>query len=145
MNQSGPDFAGSSRTILCREDEKVCGVPKPLRPAMGHQEEGKRSPLASSFSAPTRLVMKASTKGPTESKRDAKVREPSPAWDLLSLRVWGGPAPFFQSQRLKVGRSATRWVFVVTTIVDSFRCVVWSRWHTTHTSQGTGGSPDKSL
>jgi hypothetical protein len=29
-----------------------------------------------------------------------------------SLRTWGGPAPLFQSQRLKVGRSAARWVFL---------------------------------
>jgi hypothetical protein len=34
--------------------------------------------------------------------------------------------PFYQSQRLKVGGSAARWVFVVTTILDSFQmcCLV---------------------
>jgi hypothetical protein len=43
-----------------------------------------------------------------------------------SLRVCGGPEPFFQSQRLKVGGSAARWVFVVTAILDVFQmcCLV---------------------
>jgi hypothetical protein len=49
-----------------------------------------------------------------------------PRMGLPSLRVWGGPAPFFQSQRLKVGRSAARRVFVVTAILNSFQmcCLV---------------------
>jgi len=49
-----------------------------------------------------------------------------PRMGFPSLRVWGGPTPFFQSQRLKVGGSAARWVFVVTTILDGFQmcCLV---------------------
>jgi hypothetical protein len=49
-----------------------------------------------------------------------------PRMGYPSLRVWGGPAPFFQSQRLKVGGSGARWVFLVTTILDSFEmcCLV---------------------
>jgi len=50
----------------------------------------------------------------------------TPRMGFPSLGGWDGPAPSFQSQRLKVGGSAARWVFVVTTILDSLQmcCLV---------------------
>jgi len=44
------------------------------------------------------------------------------------LTALGRTAPF-QSQRLRVGGRTTRWVFVVTAILDTLKMFVWSRLH----------------
>ena len=60
------------------------GPPKPLRPVKGRQEVGQRSPLVSTFSAPTGRVWKAPTIRPTESEAGAGMREISRASTLRS-------------------------------------------------------------
>jgi hypothetical protein len=63
-----------------------------------------------------------------------------------SLGGWDGPAPSFQSQRLKVGGSAARWVFVVTTILDSLQmCCLVRIAHYVNEPRQERMFPDKSV
>ena len=112
------------------------GLLKLSQTEQGYHQNGSEPSLKATFPAPTKSVCRAPAIRKIESETGARVREISCALNSLLSASAVGPAPFFQSQGLKVGGSTARWVFVVTVILDSSHMCVWSRLHTTQPRRG---------